>query len=114
MLNRILEESCSVKHSLRTCMPVYSNQDEASDLIRSQVEFGLAYTRESRSAYQSGNFEYAEVARKIAVNAYAAAVRFSAHLLKEPRPVLATQVEKLEAELEGLLEPIESGLRSIA
>lgn len=100
--------------SLRTCTPSYSSDDEAIDLITSQVSFGLAYVKETHSAYEAGNFEYGEVARKIALNAYTAAVRFRTHLTGEPQPFLVRQMEALEAELDGLLEPAHAELRSIA
>ena len=95
-----------------------TNQDEASELVVGQINFGLAYAREAHAAYRAGNFEYGEVARKIAVNAYAAAIRFSANLLQEPKPALIRQIEQLESELDAMLQPMlqakTSGLRSIA
>jgi hypothetical protein len=109
-----LTESCTLRATRRTCKPAYSNQDEGSDLVISQINFGLAYTHEARSAFESGNYDYAEVARKIALNAYSAAVRFSAHLLKEPQPALIRQIEQLEIEIDGLPQPVEAEIRSIA
>ena len=103
-----------MKASLRTCTPVSSNKDEAYDLITSQINFGRAYIGEARSAYEAGNFEYGEIARKIALNAHSAAIRFSANLLQVPDPSLMSQIEELESDLDGLLEPAEAGMRSIA
>lgn len=100
--------------SVRTCTPVSPIRDEAYDLITSQINFGKAYIGEARSAYESGNFEYGEVARKIALNAYSAAVRFSANLLQAPDPSLLRQIEDMESALDDLLEPAEAGIRSIA
>lgn len=97
-----------------TCPPAKSNRDEAADVITSQINFGIAYVKEAREAYESGNYQYGEVARKIAVNAYSAALRFSAHLLQDPQPALRRRIEALESDLDGLLEPVEPGLRSIA
>ena len=50
------------------------------ELIRSQVTFGLTYVDEARSAHHHGRGEYAEVARTIALNAYATANRFASRL----------------------------------
>lgn len=102
------------KVSKGTCTTLSSNKDEASDLIVSQINFGRAYIQEARSAVEAGNFEYAEIARNIAANAYSAAVRFSANLLSAPQPSLSRQIEELEVELDGLLEPLQAGMRSIA
>lgn len=89
--------------------------DEMADLIASQVNFGLAYAREARSAYESGNLDYAEVARKIALNAYAAAVRFSGRSANGSAPELVHRVEELERELDGIVNAdMELSLRSIA
>jgi hypothetical protein len=109
-----MEESCVLKASLRTCTPISSTKDEASDLINSQINFGRAYIQEARAAYESGNFDYGEIARKIALNAYSAALRFSANLLEAPQVSLVRQIEEFERELDGLLEPLEVGMRSIA
>lgn len=104
-----------MRATLRKSIPARStNQDEGVDLVVSQINFGLAYAREARTSYEGGNFEYGEVARKIAVNAYAAAIRFSANLLQEPKPSLIRQIEQLESELDGMLQPMTSRLRSIA
>ena len=102
-----------MRASLRACTPSDPIADEACDLVSGQINFGLAYTREARSAYEGGNVEYGEVARKIAVHAYAAAIRFCANLLKDPPPALALQIEELEAALESLVLPA-APVRSIA
>ena len=103
-----------MKSTWPACTPLSSDKDEASNLIASQINFGLAYVDEARSAYEAGNFEYGEIARKIALNAYSAALRFSSNLLREPQPVLASQLEDFELQLDALLEPAQAGMRSIA
>lgn len=108
------EESCTLKTASRTCIPISSTKDDASDLINGQIDFGLAYIQEARSAYETGNFEYGEIARNIAINAYSAALRFSANLLEEPQAPLIRRIEQFERELDGLPEPAELGMRSIA
>ena len=103
-----------MKSSLRTCTPLSSGKDEGADLIISQIKFGLAYLEEARCAYEAGNFEYGEIARRIALNAYAAAWRFYSNLLHGPQPVLARQLQDFELRLDVWLEPAEAGMRSIA
>jgi len=99
----------------KNVVPLDFHQDQMADLITSQVNFGLAYVREARSAYESGDLDYAEVARKIAVNAYAAAVRFSARLPNGSEPGLVKRVEELEASLDGIVNQVdELSVRSIA
>lgn len=114
MLIEVQEKSDAVSASLWKSARTYTPYDEAADLITGQINFALAYVKEARAAYECGNFAYGEIARKIALNAYSAAVRFSEHLLHDPQQSLVRRIEALECELEGLLEPVESGLRSIA
>lgn len=114
MLSGFPEESYHLKASLRMGAPASMNKDEASDLINSQINFGRAYIREARSAYESGNFEYGETARRIALNAYSTALRFCSNLLHDPDLSLIRKIEEFELELDALLEPVETGMRSIA
>lgn len=87
--------------------------ENLSGLIASQVNFGLAYIQEARTAYDQGRFEYGDLARQIALNAYSTASRFVARLPKQHDPSLVKQVTEFKEELDTLLrEPVD--LRSIA
>lgn len=92
-----------------------SNSDctaNLSDLIALQVQFGLSYVQEARSAYAQGRFDYADLAGQIARNAHSTAARFAA-CVPNGREALIKEVARLEAELEALSsEPV--AVRSIA
>jgi hypothetical protein len=78
--------------------------DNVSDLIASQVNFGLAYLQEARTAYDQGRYEYGDLARQIALNAYSTATRFAAWLPEEPNAALLSRVARFKAEVEGMLD----------
>lgn len=99
---------------MTTSLPISTCSDSPSDLVITQVNFGLAYAREARSAYDSGRNEYGDLARDIAMRAYSTAVRFSARLSAGASRSLAQQLATLEAEVDGLLAPDGEQLRSIA
>lgn len=83
------------------------------ELISSQVNFGLAYIQEARTAYDEGRIEYGDLARQIALNAYSTANRFAARL---PQPQDTTLLETLadfKQEVDLLLE-IQIAVPSIA
>lgn len=82
--------------------------------MTTQVNFGLAYAREARSAYDSGRTEYGDLARDIAMRAYSTAVRFAARLSNGTSHSMTQELTKLEAEVDGLLQPAPARLRSIA
>jgi hypothetical protein len=87
--------------------------DNLSELIASQVNFGLAYVREARSAYGQGRFDYADLARQIAMNAYSTATRFAARLPKGRDAAVLNDVARFKYEVENLL-PAAATLPSIA
>jgi hypothetical protein len=74
------------------------------ELITSQVNFGLAYIKEARTAYEQGRFEYGDLARQIALNAYATANRFHARLPKDYDPAIIDQVVRFKDELDTLMQ----------
>jgi hypothetical protein len=78
--------------------------DHLADLIASQVNFGLAYIQEARTAYDEKRFEYADLARQIALNAYSTANRFAGRLPKPLDPAVLEQVASFKQELDRLLE----------
>jgi hypothetical protein len=81
--------------------------ENLSGLIVSQVNFGLAYVQEARTAYGQGRFEYADLARQIALNAYSTVTRFAARLPKTHDPAILSQVSHFKAQVDALLrEPM--------
>jgi len=95
-------------------MPRTPSSENVSELVTSQINFGMAYIREARSAYESGNTDYAEIARKIAVNSYAAAVRFAGRLQGATEISVAGELSTLETELSDLLLQDQARIQSIA
>lgn len=95
-------------------MPVLPPAETAGDLIQSQLNFGFAYAREARTAYETGSLEYGDLARDIALNSYRAAVRFASRLLEEPDPALMDATVHLKLEVEALLRPDAMAMLSIA
>jgi hypothetical protein len=77
--------------------------DNLTDLIASQVTFGLAYVREARSAYNQGRYDYADLARQIALNAYSTATRFAARLPAGRNATVLIDVARFKNEVEALL-----------
>lgn len=77
--------------------------DNLSDLIASQVTFGLAYAREARSAYDQGRHDYADLARQIAMNAYTTATRFAARLPKGRNAAVLNDIALFKDEVEHLV-----------
>ncbi len=94
--------------SLFMSMPAKPRKGTACDLVTSQINFGLAYIQEARSAYKSGNAEYGDLSRTIAWNAYSAAVRFAARLTDNTDPLILKHIAKLETELDTLWSPEEA------
>ena len=95
-------------------MTVHAPKDRMLDLVISQVNFGLAYAREARIAYESARREYGDLARDIADKAYAAAVRFAA---KAPNGIdlpTSKKIEELETELYALWRTQEAHALAIA
>jgi hypothetical protein len=84
------------------------------DLFASQIEFGVAYAREARDAYHHGELTYGEVAQRIAMNSYAAALRFAGNLRTNLSPDLLARIEALELDLVEMLQASKSNFRSIA
>jgi len=78
--------------------------DNLSELIASQVTFGLVYAREARSAYDQGRYDYADLARQIAMNAYSAATRFAARLPKGGNAAVLNDIVRFKDEVEHLLQ----------
>lgn len=99
---------------MTTSMPAKSRTHAQNDLVRSQLNFGLAYAREARVAYESDRNTYGDLARDIAAKAYCAAVRFAAQLPSGMAPSLSDQFVELETELAGLSRPEEMQVRAIA
>lgn len=97
-----------------TSLPLETREDAASDLVTSQIQFGLAYVQEARVAYADGRDEYGDLAREIALRAYSTAVRFAARLPGGSDRSTSRQIAKFEAELDGLLQPAQPRSRSIA
>lgn len=91
-------------------MPVQRRKNTFSDLIISQLNFGLAYAREARSAYDSNRSEYGDLARNIASNAYSAAIRFAARVPNGIDVSISANIEKLQAELNSLPRPRERAI----
>lgn len=78
--------------------------EHLTDLITSQVNFGLAYIQEARTAYEEGRFEYGDLARQIALNAYSTANRFAGRLPRSEDAAIIDQVASFKQELDLLLE----------
>lgn len=78
--------------------------EHLTDLISSQVNFGLAYIQEARTAYEEGRFEYGDLARQIALNAYSTANRFAGRLPRPQEPAVLEKVSTFKQELDLLLE----------
>ncbi len=78
--------------------------EHLSDLIYSQVNFGLAYIEEARTAYEEGRFEYGDLARQIALNAYSTANRFVGRLPQPREPQVLEKVSNFKQELDLLVE----------
>ena len=77
--------------------------DHLADLIASQVNFGLAYIKEARKAYGERRFEYGDLARQIALNAFSTANRFAGRL-PEPDAAILERIASFRRELDCLLE----------
>lgn len=95
-------------------MTVHAPKDRMVELVTSQINFGLAYAREARAAYESARTEYGDLARDIADKAYAAAVRFAAKAPNGIDPSTSKKIEELETELYALWRPQESRTLAIA
>ncbi len=95
-------------------MPAKSRTNAQHDLVRSQVNFGLAYAHEARVAYESDRNTYGDLARDIAAKAYCAAVRFAAQLPSGMTPSVSEKLVELETELAGLWRPDAMPVRAIA
>jgi hypothetical protein len=74
------------------------------ELITSQVNFGLAFIQEARTAYNQGRFEYGDLARQIALNAYSTANRFAARLPANQDFDVLNDVTRFKEELDTLLQ----------
>ncbi|MBV9759109.1 MAG: hypothetical protein JO340_00980 [Acidobacteriaceae bacterium] len=85
---------------MRKSDPVPS--ENFSDLVATQINFGLAYIREAQNAYGEGRLEYGDLARQIAVNAYATASRFAVRLSKERDNNLLSEVARFKVEVDCL------------
>src|SRR5579875_875914 len=85
-----------------TPLPETTHSSPEQDLIASQLQFGQVYACEAHSARKCGDMEYYGVARMIAQNAYAAALRFTHRLPDRVATELSGELAKLEAELENL------------
>jgi len=95
-------------------MPRVSREAKALDLISTQIRFGMAYAQEARSAYESGNAEYGDLARGIAMDAYSSAMRQAARLLDQTHPSICEQLGTLEAQIDRLWPAEAARSRSIA
>lgn len=91
-----------------------SPKDPAIDLVTSQLNFGLAYALEARSAYDSDRRDYGDLARDIAAKAYAAAIRFAARVSGGVDASTSEGMKKLEGELHDLRRTEELETRAIA
>lgn len=76
--------------------------ENLSDLIATQVKFGIAYIQEARNAYREGRLEYGDLARQIALNAYSTASRFAARLPEGRNLALLTEVARFKVEVDSL------------
>jgi hypothetical protein len=84
-----------------------------SALIDSQINFGLAYIQEARTAYEEGRTEYGDLARQIALNACSTATRFAARLPKRSQTTVKREMSRFKEQVDALLAlPVE--VRSIA
>jgi hypothetical protein len=81
-----------------------ASSENLSDLIATQVNFGLAYIREAQNAYGEGRLEYGDLARQIALNAYSTASRFAARLPEGPYRSVLTDVARFKDEVDLLLK----------
>lgn len=86
------------------CSAYQPRPDHLADLIASQVNFGLAYIEEARTAYDQKRFEYGDLARQIALNAFSTANRFAGRLPKPYDPAVLERVASFKQELDRLLE----------
>jgi hypothetical protein len=87
--------------------------ESLSALIDSQINFGLAYLQEARTAYDEGRSEYGDLARQIALNAYSTATRFAARLPKKGQSAIQGEMAHFKEQVDELLaHPVE--VRSIA
>jgi hypothetical protein len=87
--------------------------ESLSALIDSQINFGLAYIQEARTAYDEGRSEYGDLARQIALNAYSTATRFAGRLPKKGYSAIQRQMVHFKKQVDELLaHPVE--VRSIA
>lgn len=87
--------------------------ESLSALIDSQINFGLAYIQEARTAYEEGRIEYGDLARQIALNAYSTAARFASRLPKRSKPDVRPGMTRFKEQMDALLaQPVE--VRSIA
>jgi F0F1-type ATP synthase membrane subunit b/b' len=87
--------------------------ESLSALIDSQINFGLAYIQEARTAYDEGRAEYGDLARQIALNAYSTANRFAARLPRKGQTAVRREMLRFKEQVDELLkQPVE--VRSIA
>ena len=80
-----------------------SSAERLPALIESQVHFGCAYIEEARSAYGEGRYEYGDLARQIAFNAYSTADRFAGSLPRQDHPELRRDLAEFKTQLDRLL-----------
>jgi F0F1-type ATP synthase membrane subunit b/b' len=84
--------------------PIRPTAESLSALIDSQINFGLAYIQEARTAYDEGRSEYGDLARQIALNAYSTATRFAARLPKKGQTGVQREMARFKEQVDALLE----------
>lgn len=79
-----------------------SGDEYLCELISRQVQFGLAYVGEARSAYEHGKEDYGEIAHTIARNAYATANRFASRLTQRTDDPRLNGIETLRTQIDSV------------
>ncbi len=79
-----------------------TGDDYLCELITSQIQVGLTYVGEARTAYVDGKREYGNVARTIATNAYTTANCFASRLVQRTNDVRLNGIEALRLEIESV------------
>jgi hypothetical protein len=79
-----------------------SGEEYLCELISSQVQFGLTYVGQARSAYEHGGGEHGEIARTIAMNAYSTANRFASRLIERTGDARLNGIEALRLQIESV------------
>ena len=80
-----------------------NQHDFLCNLVSSQIRFGTAYLREALTAHAENRHDYAELARNMALNAYATATRLAKQVnIAAPQSKIGAQLSAFGDEIRAI------------